>query len=69
MESFTLLCLVVAGHVVAQFELMIAMGERTSVTEFTLSVQLPEFADLSLKLHLEARLGASCVSSSCLSGI
>ena len=53
-EPLALLGLVVAGHVSALLQLVSSMSERAGVRVLTCSVELPELADLSLELELEA---------------
>lgn len=55
-EPFALLGLVVARLVLPLLELLGAVGERTRVRVLAGAVELPELADLSLKLHFEALL-------------
>ena len=71
--ALALLGLVIAWHVGPLFKLVGTMGKRARLSVLAGAVKLPEFADLSLKLHLEALIGDNlnlflcffgCVSSS-----
>lgn len=63
-EPLALLCLVIARHISALLQLMTAVREWACIRVLTCAVQLPEFADLCLKLHLKARLSSICGISS-----
>ena len=65
-EPLALLGLVVAGHVSALLQLVSSMSERAGVRVLACAVELPELADLSLELKLEALMlgyaGLLCLS-------